>query len=175
MVMFLEFLRNNRFASYLFFAIRILVGWKLMTSGWRKITGEFDASGFLHGALKKTSGEHPAVQSWWGDFISGFAIPYVDLFNFLVPWGEFLVGIGLILGTFTIFAAFMGLIMNFSYLFSGTVSTNPNLIIGEFLILIGGINASKIGLDRWIIPYLKMQIQKRRDKNKRVLTETTQN
>jgi hypothetical protein len=30
-------------------------------------------------------------------------------------------------------------------------------------------------LDRWIIPYLKMQIQKRRDKNKRVLTETTQN
>jgi thiosulfate dehydrogenase [quinone] large subunit len=47
----------------------------------------------------------------------------------LVPWGEFLVGLGLILGSLTTFAVLMGVVMNFSYMLSGTTSTNPQMVL----------------------------------------------
>jgi thiosulfate dehydrogenase [quinone] large subunit len=160
----LKTLRENVFASYAFLAIRLFLGWKWMTSGWGKITsGKFDASGFLHGAVKKASGERPAVQSWWADFISDFALPNVGLFNVLVPWGELFVGLGLLLGCLTTVAALMGVIMNFSYLFSGTISTNPQMVIAGIIVLVAGLNAGKIGLDRWVIPFLRKKIQKKEE------------
>ncbi|MCT2197656.1 DoxX family membrane protein, partial [Paenibacillus sp. p3-SID1389] len=69
-------------------------------------------------------------------FLEHFALPNVGLFNFLVPYGEFLVGLGLILGTFTTFAALMGFVMNAAFLFSGTVSTNAQMLILEVLVLV---------------------------------------
>ena len=35
------------------------------------------------------------VQPWWGNFLQEVALPHVEIFNVLVPWGEFLVGIAL--------------------------------------------------------------------------------
>lgn len=66
--------------------------------------------------------------------------------------------LGFILGTFTTFAALMGAVMNFAYMFSGTTSTNPQMILIEIFILVAGFNTAKIGLDCWIIPVLKRQI-----------------
>lgn len=154
--MFLHFLRENRWASYLLAALRLYVGWQWLQAGWGKITdGRFDASGFLTGAVHQSSGAHAAVQPWWGDFLHTVAIPNIWLFNTIVPWGEFLVGLGLILGVLTSFAALMGITMNFAYLLSGSTSTNPQLLFLSLFILIAGANSGKIGIDRWIIPYLK--------------------
>lgn len=156
--MFIKFLRENIFVSYILTVLRLYLGWQWLLAGWGKITGGFDASGFLLGAVKKATGEHPAVQPWWVEFLNGFAIPNVGLFNVLVPWGEFLVGLGLILGTFTTFAALMGAVMNFSYMFSGTTSMNPQMVLLEIFILVAGFNSAKIGVDRWMIPFLRKQI-----------------
>ena len=53
-----------------------------MANSWMgKISGGFEARGFLEGALKKATGEHPAVQSWWAISLKGHAIPNVELFN----------------------------------------------------------------------------------------------
>lgn len=153
--MFVQFLRENKVASGILFFIRLYLGYQWITAGWTKITGGFDANGYLQGAVANASGEHPAVQDWWAAFLEGVAIPNVELFNVLVPWGEFMVGLGLILGTFTTFAALMGMIMNFAFLFSGTTSTNPMMVILGMLILIAGYNAAKIGLDRWVLPFVK--------------------
>jgi thiosulfate dehydrogenase [quinone] large subunit len=160
--MFNQFLRENRFASLLLTVFRVYLGWQWLNAGWGKISsGKFDASGFLYEALKQVSGEHPAVQPWWGNFLHDVALPYVNLFNVLVPWGEFLVGLALIIGFFTNFAMFMGLFMNFAYMFSGTTSTNPQMVLIGMFILVAGINAGKIGLDRWINPYLKKLLSKK--------------
>jgi thiosulfate dehydrogenase [quinone] large subunit len=56
---------------------------------------------------------------------------------------------------------FMGLFMNFAYMFSGTTSTNPQMVLIGMFILVAGINAGKIGLDRWINPYLKKLLSKK--------------
>ena len=66
-----------------------------------------------------------------------------------------LVGLGLVFGTLTLAAAFFGLVMNFSYLGAGVVSVNPTFIFIGALLLIGGYNSGKIGLDRWVTPFLR--------------------
>lgn len=162
--MFVTFLQKNKLASYVLTMLRLYLGWIWLQAGWGKIVGgNFDTTGFLQDALKKASGEHPAVQPWWADFLHGFAIPNVGFFNILVPWGEFLVGVGLILGTFTTVAVLMGIVMNFSYMFSGTTSTNPQMALLEIFILVAGFNAAKIGIDCWLIPFLKRKSLKKKE------------
>ncbi|MED4203620.1 DoxX family protein [Neobacillus mesonae] len=167
--MFLQILRANRFASLLLAVLRIYLGCEWLLAGWGKITsGKFDASGFMYGALQKMSGDHPTVQTWWGAFLKEVAIPHVDFFNVLVPWGEFLVGVALILGVFTNFAILMGLTMNFAYMFSGTTSTNPQMVLLGMFILAAGLNAGKIGLDRWMYPYFTKLLVKKANKNPQI-------
>ncbi len=164
-----NWLRNNNIASALLLVVRVYLGYSWITGGWGKITGGgFDASGFLKGAVANSTGDHPAVQGWWASFLEGFAIPNVGLFNFLVPWGEFLVGLALILGIFTTFAALMGITMNFAFLFSGTTSTNPQMALLAIFILVAGANAGKYGLDYYVLPYIRKVLN--RDGKKEVYT-----
>lgn len=153
--MFVRLLRENKVVSYLLLMARLYLGWTWLTAGWGKLVGEFDTTGYLREAVGQAAGDHPAVQGWWAAFLEGFALPNAALFNFLVPIGEGLVGLALILGTFTTFAAFMGIVMNFAFLLSGTTSTNPQMVLLTIFILVAGFNAGKIGLDRWIIPFLR--------------------
>ncbi|MDO3409985.1 DoxX family protein [Saccharibacillus sp. CPCC 101409] len=159
-----NWLRTNKVAMWMLTVLRVYIGYKWITGGWGKLTGGFDASGFLQGALAQAGGDHPSVQPIWASFLEHFAIPNVGLFNVLVPIGEFAVGLGLILGMFTTFAALMGMVMNFAFVFSGTVSTNPYLILAEIFIVVAALNAGKIGLDRWVIPYLRAHVWGRKNK-----------
>ncbi|RCX22992.1 thiosulfate dehydrogenase [quinone] large subunit [Fontibacillus phaseoli] len=160
--MFNNFLRTNKFAMWFLTVLRIYLGYQWITAGWHKITGGFDAAGFLNGAIANSTGEHAAVQGWWATFLQHVALPGVDIFNVMVPYGEFLVGLGLLLGTFTTFAALMGLVMNAAFLFSGTVSTNAQMLLLEVLVVVAAANAGKIGLDRYILPYLRKLFHKER-------------
>lgn len=153
--MFNNWLRTNKLAMWLLTFIRVYIGYEWMKAGWGKLTGGFDAGGYLQGAIAKAAGDNPAVQGWWAAFLEHVALPGVKFFNVLIPLGEFLVGVGLILGTFTTFAALMGLVMNAAFLFSGTVSTNPQMLLLEVLIIAAAANAGKIGLDYWVLPYLR--------------------
>ncbi|WP_435924080.1 DoxX family membrane protein [Paenibacillus sp. DYY-L-2] len=159
--MFVEWLRSNTVAAWLLAIVRIYLGYQWLTSGWGKITGGFDAEGYLLGAIEKSGGEHPAVQGWWASFLEHFALPGVEVFNFLVPWGEVLVGLGLILGLFTWTAALFGMVMNFAFLFSGTISTNPQMLLLEIFIVVAGANAGRIGLDAFVLPYLRRRFGRR--------------
>ncbi|WP_186579849.1 DoxX family protein [Aquibacillus kalidii] len=152
----LELLRNNKVVSGVLAVLRIYLGYQFLHAGYGKVTGGgFDASGFLQGAIAQAGGDHPAVQGWWATFLEHVALPNAGLFTFLVMWGEVLVGIALILGLFTNFATLMGMVMNFSFLFSGTVSTNGQMILLATFVLIAGANAGRFGLDRYAMPYLK--------------------
>ncbi|MDM5212571.1 DoxX family protein [Peribacillus sp. NJ4] len=157
--MFIDLLRHNKNVSILLAVLRVYLGYTWVMAGWGKIAGgQFDASGFLQGALANATGEHPAVQGWWVVFLEYVAIPNVEIFNTLVPWGEFLVGIGLLMGCFTKTAVFFGLVMNFSYLFSGTTSTNPQLVLLSMFILVSAMNAGRYGVDGMIMLTLKEKL-----------------
>ncbi len=154
--MVVQWLRNNIYASGLFLVFRLYLGYTWLTSGWGKITGEqaFSAMGLLGRAV-----ENPSVQGWWLSFIKGFAIPYVGLFNVLVPWGELLVGLGLILGGLTTFSALMGITMNFAFMFSGVAGINPQMVLLTVFLLVAGNNAGRFGIDYYLLPYLERIIR----------------
>ncbi|MEK4670218.1 DoxX family protein [Niallia sp. FSL R7-0271] len=164
----LDLLRKNNIAAGILAVFRIYLGYQFIHAGYGKIVGgSFDASGFLQGAIASSTGDHPAVQGWWAAFLENVALPNAGLFTFLVQWGELLVGIALILGLFTNFAAIMGMMMNFSFLFSGTVSTNAQMILLAIFVVVAGANAGKFGLDKYTMPYLKNVLTNKTNKRKK--------
>ncbi|HEY8414171.1 MAG TPA: DoxX family protein [Thermaerobacter sp.] len=149
-------------SAWIWLVLRLWLGWEWLQAGLHKVgnpkwTGaEAGAAvtGFLKGALAKTTGEHPDVAGWYAWFIDRIALPNAKLFSFLVAWGEVLVGIALILGIFTGLAAFFGTFMNVNFLFAGTVSSNPIMfVVGTWLVLAWRV-AGWYGLDRWVLPAL---------------------
>ncbi|MEH7273228.1 DoxX family protein [Neobacillus vireti] len=155
--MFNKFLRESNVASVILTVIRLYLGYAWFTAGFGKITGGFDASGFLKNAIANPvkGPDGNMVYGWYVNFLESFALPNIDVFNFIVPWGETLIGLGLMLGCFTTAAMFFGLVMNFSFFLAGTVSHNPTDIFLGFIILTAGYNAGRIGLDRWVVPFIR--------------------
>ncbi|MGJ9458300.1 DoxX family protein [Oceanobacillus sp. CF4.6] len=154
--MFMDFIRNNKVVAGILTVLRVYIGYTWLMGGIGKVTsGGFDASGFIQGAVANSAGEGATVQAWWGTFLNTVAVPNAGLFSFMVMWGEVLVGAALILGVFTNFAALMGITMNFAFLFSGTVSTNAQMVVITVFLIVAGFNAGRYGLDRWVLPILK--------------------
>ncbi len=155
--MFVHFLRENKIAAVILTLIRLYLGYEWITAGYHKITGGFDAAGYLKGSIANPvkGPDGTMVYGWYVSFLKHFALPNVGIFNTIVPWGEFLVGLGLILGCLTTAAMFFGLVMNFSYFLAGTVSHNPTDILLGMIILVAGYNAGRIGLDYWVVPFIR--------------------
>ncbi len=160
-----RFLFGDTRLAVLWLAIRVYVGWIWLSAGWEKFTNEggvwvgenagVAVKGFLTGALAKTTGAHPDVSSWYASFIESVALPHAKLFSFLVTYGEIAVGLGLIVGLTTGVAALFGMVMNWSYLFAGTVSINPMLILLELPLLLAWRVAGHLGLDRYLFRRLR--------------------
>lgn len=161
--------RDSSWAGVLFTILRIYVGWNWLTSGFGKVFGANSAvwvgdkagtavNGFLQGALTKTTGAHPDVQWWYAWFVEHLALPNAKAFSYMVAWGEFLVGLGLIVGGFTVVALLAGLLMNFNYLLAGTVSANPVFIIEQLILLYAGAATVYVSADRFVFPHIKRLI-----------------
>ena len=166
-------LNQPKFTGILWLVARLWLGYEWLTAGMEKVFGEGSAvwvgpkagtavAGFLKGAIAKsalatdfdpTKNAHPAVQTWYAILVRDVFLPNAALFSYMVAFGELLVGVALILGIFTHFAALMGILMNLAYLFAGTTSTNPNmLVVGMAILLAGGVAVGYYGLDYFARP-----------------------
>src|SRR3954447_17481416 len=161
--MFNNFIRENKIGAVIITVLRLYLGYAWFSAGLGKLqSGAFDASGFLGNAVANPvkGPDGNVVYGWYVNFLESFAIPNVDIFNFIVPWGETLVGLGLMLGCLTTAAMFFGLVMNFSFFLAGTVSHIPTDLFLGFIILTAGYNAGCIGLDRWLVPFIRKTVLK---------------
>lgn len=148
--------------SWLWFFLRIYIGLQWIQAGYEKITSSawvggkagIALQGFLLGALKKSSGDHPDVSGWYASLLHTYVLPHAAVFSYLVSFGEILVGITLVLGLFTGIAAFFGAFMNMNYLFAGTVSVNPLMFLMELFLILAWRVAGWYGLDRYLLPLL---------------------
>lgn len=148
--------------AWIWLIVRLYVGWEWFQAGLGKITNPAwtgskagaAITGFVNGALAKTAGEHPDVQTWYATFLQNVVLPNPAFWSYLVSWGEFLVGIALLVGIFTGIAALFGSFMNMNYLLAGAVSTNPILFLGALFLILAWKTAGWWGLDRWVLPAL---------------------
>jgi thiosulfate dehydrogenase [quinone] large subunit len=159
-----KWLRENTIATGILTVLRLYLGYSWLTAGFAKLTGGFDvnASGFLKDVIANPvkGPDGNVVYGTYLSFLKSFALPKVGVFNTIVPLGEFLVGLGLILECLTTAPMFFGLIMNFSYLMAGTVSHNPSDILLGAIILFAGFNAVKFGLDHCVVPLVRQTVFK---------------
>jgi thiosulfate dehydrogenase [quinone] large subunit len=159
---FARFLFSNSRAGLVWLPIRLFLGFDWLEAGLHKLTGPgwVDGGAALKGywtaaiAVSDT-GKGPITYDWYRDFLS-FLLNggHYTWFAPLITFGEILVGIGLIVGALTGFAAFFGAFMNMSYLLAGSASTNPVM----FALAVGVMMAWKVagyyGVDRWLLPRL---------------------
>jgi thiosulfate dehydrogenase (quinone) large subunit len=143
--------------------LRIWLGIQWIEAGYYKIKSGFDASGFLQAAIENARGDHPTVQGWYASFLEGFALPNIEFFNILITWGEFLVGLGLILGLATIPALMAGAFMNLNFIMAGVGlnSIDSRLFVIAMILLFIGKARYLYGLDRFAIPYIKKHLSKK--------------
>ncbi|MBS4218565.1 DoxX family protein [Bacillus sp. FJAT-49711] len=156
-----KFLFSNTRSALIWLIIRLYVGYAWLTAGWGKVTSDAwtgenaggAIQGFVQGALAKSQ-EGADVTGWYANFLESVVLPNAKVFAFMVAYGELLVGLGLIVGLLTGIAAFFGALMNVSFLFAGTLSTNPLLFILATWLVLAWKVAGWYGLDRWALPLL---------------------
>ena len=115
--------------------LRFLAGWHLLYEGVSKLLNPgWSAAGFLGESQRIMSG----ISNW---IVSNNNV--LNAVDFLNTWGLIAIGLGLILGLFTSFAAFSGAILLFIYYFNnapivGIEYTIPsegnNLLVNKTLI-----------------------------------------
>ncbi len=159
---FARFLFSNSRAGLVWLPIRLFLGFNWLEAGLHKLTGPgwVDGGSALKGywtaaiAVSDT-GKGAITYDWYRGFLNFLLTGgHYTWFAPLVTFGEILVGIGLIVGALTGFAAFFGAFMNMSYLLAGSASTNPVM----FALAVGVMMAWKVagyyGVDRWLLPKL---------------------
>lgn len=167
-----KFLFNNQKSAWIWLILRLYVGWEWLSAGWVKVHSSIwvgsDAggalSGFVKGALSKTTGAHPDVQGWYAYFLENIILPHASTWSHIVAYGEIIVGIALIIGLFTGIAAFFGLFMNLNFLLAGTVSINPILFTLSIGLILAWKVAGYIGIDGYLLPHLGTPWQRDRER-----------
>ncbi|AST93329.1 DoxX family protein [Sutcliffiella cohnii] len=156
-----HYLFNSTKLALFWLIVRLYVGYAWLKAGWGKVTSDawtgenagVAIEGFIKGAIAK-AGEGPDVTGWYAAFLENIVLPNATVFSYLVAYGEVLVGLGLIVGFLTGIAAFFGSLMNVTFLFAGTLSTNPILFILATWLVLAWKVAGWYGLDRWALPRL---------------------
>ena len=128
--------------------LRIALGGLMFEAGLTKLlSGTFSAAGFL---------EH--VSGPFAGFYTGIAgnPAFLGITNVLVPWGETLIGIAIILGIAVRFASFWGIILMFLYYTAALPPANgwisqEIIYIAVFLTFMFTGTGYYLGLDRLAI------------------------
>ena len=166
---FTRFLFSNTRAGLLWLPIRLFVGFAWLEAGLHKLfpAGKAVGAGWLDGgtsllgllehavAIPEPPGRAAITFEWYRDFLNLLIANDAHVwFAWLIVFGEIAVGLGLIFGALTGFAAFFGAFMNMSFLLAGSASTNPVLFTLAIGLMLAWRVAGYYGVDRWLLPRL---------------------
>jgi thiosulfate dehydrogenase [quinone] large subunit len=159
---FARFLFANRRAGLVWLPVRLFLGFAWLDAGLHKAlgTGWLDGgsalAGFWNAAVAMPEqGRPPITYDWYRGFIELLLNNGAESwFAPLIVFGEIAVGVGLVFGILTGFAAFFGAFMNMSFLLAGSASTNPVMFTLAVGVMLAWRVAGYYGVDRWLLPKL---------------------
>jgi len=153
---------SDKRAAWFWFVVRVWLGWQWIKAAQHKITsaawvGNGAAlKGFWTGAVQVPESGRPTIAfDWYRSFIQFMLdIEAYTWFGKLVAYGELIVGIALVLGAFTGFAAFFSGFMNWNFMMAGSASTNPVLFAAAVGLILAWKVAGRIGADYFLLRWL---------------------
>jgi thiosulfate dehydrogenase [quinone] large subunit len=173
---FIAQLLNHPLAAWLWMPIRVWLGWQWLQASLHKLespawmqTGAA-LKGFWAGAVAITATGNPAIHyAWYRAFLQFMLSSQAYVwFAKLIPVGEFLVGVGLILGAFTGFAAFFGGFMNWNFMMAGSASVNPMFLVLSVCLILAWKVSGYIGADHFLVPWVGALWSHRKEKSDKV-------
>jgi thiosulfate dehydrogenase [quinone] large subunit len=166
-----DWLYRSRAASVIWLIARLWLGYGWLNAGYQKLWGSEKAAfwngggagvkGFATaGVTGSTAGKGSgASYGWWAAFLHNFVVPNASWIAKLVTVSELLIGVALILGLFTGAAAFAGLALNLTYLFTGSAGVNPAYALVAVFLILAWRNAGYLGLDRIALPLVRSRFR----------------
>jgi thiosulfate dehydrogenase [quinone] large subunit len=135
--------RLHTLSVWFILALRLMMGIAFFQSGAEKVlSGSFDAAGYLQNAP-------PANGSPVADlFVAMGQTPwFVEFVNVAVPWGEVLIGLGLLVGCLTRLAAFWGAFLMLLF-YLGNWEISHGYINGDFAYMLVFLSVAAFGAGR---------------------------
>lgn len=157
----LYWLQRSKLAALIWNAMRIWLGVMWLQAGIAKIWGAENPA-FLHNGGAGVAGfaaHGAAAYSWWGSFLHSFVVPNAGWIGVLVAFGEFAIGVGLVLGLLTPLACLASLLLLFTYVMSGTASVCAFYALFAIVILATWRTSSWIGADGLISGYRQRHVE----------------
>jgi thiosulfate dehydrogenase [quinone] large subunit len=158
-----KLLMGNAYWAVIWMPIRFFVGLEWLQAGEHKLRDDAWMSGgsALKGfweravAVPEPPGRAAITYDWYRSVLQYMLDhEWYSWFAKVVAVGEFMIGLGLIVGALVGIAAFFGTLLNFSFMLAGTTSSNPVLFgLTVFLVLAWKV-AGYFGIDRLLLPAL---------------------
>ena len=154
---------NSTKFAWLWLVVRIYLGYQWIHSSLGKFedpkwmeTGEAIKGYWTRAVTIPEAPARPAIYyGWYRDFIQALLDSNSHVwFGKMIAVGEFLIGLGLILGAFVGLAAFFSALMNMNFLLAGSLNSGPVLLVLAILIMIAWKIAGYYGLNRFIFKYI---------------------
>lgn len=100
--------------------LRIAAGIMFIGPGWRKVTADFSAEGFVRASLAGFEGDESraGAPDWFAWVLENVFMAAPGLFSLMVAWGELLLGLALLFGIASRAAAAAGVVLLLSFHFA---------------------------------------------------------
>lgn len=159
---FVKTLFNDVRFSVIWLVLRVWLGWQWIDASLHKIenpawvqTGDA-LKGYWSGAVAIPEAGRPAITfDWYRSFIQ-FLLDTQSYtwFAKVVAYGEFAIGVALIIGAFVGIAAFAGAFMNWNFMMAGSASSNPWLFVIALTLIFAWKTAGYLGVDFFLLRWL---------------------
>lgn len=158
-----QFLFGSPRMAIAWLVVRLYVGYAWFDSGLHKVqdpawmeTGAAIKAFWTRVVAIPDAPARPAITyDWYREFLNFLLVNETQVWmGQLVAVGEFLIGVALIVGAFTGFAALAGAFMNMNFMLAGSASSNPVLLVLAIGLVLAWKVSGYIGLDRYLLPLL---------------------
>jgi thiosulfate dehydrogenase [quinone] large subunit len=155
----------SKAAAWIWLVVRVWLGYEWLHAAYEKInttaarTAWWDSGAAVKSIASSALAasklpEHPQLANAWWMSVLHWESTNALWVSRVVVVAEVAIGVALVLGLFTGVFALLGLVLNFSYMFSGAAGVDPAFVIAAILLVLAWRNAGWIGLDGLMLPHL---------------------
>lgn len=117
--------------QFLCLIVRLMSGLMIFIQGYEKFTGGFSLTGLTHVIAKNEDSP-----MWYKLMFEYMIEPYTTLWEWVIPLGEMMIGIALVIGFLQKYAALFGIFIMINYILADMIFTYPIQLLGFIMIVL---------------------------------------